>query len=94
MWYNVYNYYYRRKNMPDKITILRLKELRCESGLHQRHLAEYLGCSQQTYSRYESGELQFPISLLIKLTYFYDVSTDFILDLTDVRTRPVPLEES
>lgn len=76
--------------ISEKIIIPRLKELRLESSLMQRHLAEYLGCTQQTYSRYENGELQLPLSYLIRLTHFYDASTDFILGLTDVRKRPAP----
>ncbi|MCX4256096.1 MAG: helix-turn-helix transcriptional regulator [Oscillospiraceae bacterium] len=80
--------------MSEKFTIPRLKELRGEHGFYQRQVAEYLGCTQQTYSRYEISELQLPLPLLIKLTYFYDVSTDFILGLTDIRKRPAPPEES
>lgn len=76
--------------MQEKFIIPRLKELRFESGLRQRHLAEFLGCTQQNYSRYESGELQIPLLYLIELTAFYDASTDYILGLTDVRKRPAP----
>lgn len=76
--------------MPEKFIIPRLKELRYESSLQQRHLAEYLGCTQQTYSRYESGEIQIPLLYLMELTAFYDASTDYILGLTDVRKRPPP----
>lgn len=80
--------------MSEKFTIPRLKELRQERSFCQRQIAEYLGCTQQTYSRYEISELQISLPLLIKLTYFYDVSTDFILGLTDVRTRPAPPEKN
>lgn len=76
--------------MLEKMSVPRLIELRVENKLYQRHLAKYLGCKQQTYSRYEIGELQLPLPFLAKLTYFYDVSADYILGLTDDRTRPVP----
>ncbi|MCM1022827.1 MAG: helix-turn-helix transcriptional regulator [Prevotella sp.] len=76
--------------MSENFTIPRLKELRLENSLMQRHLAEYLHCTQQTYSRYENGGLQISLPHLISLTYFYDVSTDYILGLTDVRKRPSP----
>lgn len=76
--------------MSEKFTIPRLKELRQEKNICQRHVAEYLGCTQQTYSRYEIGVLQISLPHLIKLTYFYDASTDFILGLTDVKKRPAP----
>ena len=78
--------------MLEKMSVPRLISLRRENNLYQHHLAKYLGCKQQTYSRYETGELQLPLPFLVKLTYFYDVSTDFILGLTDDRKRPVPRE--
>lgn len=76
--------------MQGKFTIPRLRELRLENHLHQRNVSDYLGCTQQCYSKYELGELQIPLLQLIKLTGFYDASTDFILGLTDVRERPAP----
>lgn len=78
--------------MSEKMSVPRLTELRVENMLYQRHLAKYLGCKQQNYSRYETGELQLPLPFLAKLTYFYDVSADFILGLTDDRKRPAPRE--
>jgi len=65
---------------------LRLKELRTENHLLQRQLAEYLHCTQQTYSRYETGELQPSLSVLEKLTEFYQTSVDYIMGLTDEKT--------
>lgn len=62
---------------------LRLKELRSENRLYQRQLAEYLHCTQQTYSRYETGELQPSLSVMERLAEFYETSVDFIMRLTD-----------
>ena len=76
--------------MSEKFTIPRLLSLRLEHNLLQRHLAEFLGCTQQTYSRYELGDLQLSLPFLIKLTQFYDVSSDYILGLTDIKKRPAP----
>jgi transcriptional regulator with XRE-family HTH domain len=64
---------------------LRLRELRNENELFQKHVADYLDCSQQTYSRYETGELEPSITILAKLSVFYDTSIDYILCLTDER---------
>lgn len=61
----------------------RLKELRSENHLYQRQLAEILHCTQQTYSRYENGELQPSLLVLERLACFYDTSVDYILKLTD-----------
>ena len=61
----------------------RLKDLREDSDLTQVKLAEILGCSQTTYSRYETGNLSVPIDILKKLARFYNVSVDYILGLTN-----------
>lgn len=63
----------------------RLRDLREDADLKQRQLAELLSVSQATYSRYESGELDVPSSVLIRLADFYSVSVDYILGRTDKR---------
>lgn len=62
---------------------MRLKDLREDRDLPQKHLAAELHISQNTYSQYENGVRQLPIDILIKLSKFYNVSTDYILELTD-----------
>jgi transcriptional regulator with XRE-family HTH domain len=64
----------------------RLKELRNEYNKTQKELAEYLNIRQNTYSQYENGQRQLPIDVLIKLAFYYDVSVDYILNLTDIET--------
>ena len=46
-------------------------------------IAAFLHIKQNTYSQYENGKRQLPIEILISLARFYNVSTDFILGLTD-----------
>ena len=62
---------------------LRLKELRYSNHLYQRQLAEYLHCTQQTCSRYETGELQPSLLVMERLAEFYETSVDYIMRLTD-----------
>ncbi len=69
--------------MKEYAAAKRLRELRESSRLYQRQVAEFLGCSQQTYSRYETGELQPSISVIADLAGFYDTSADYIIGLTD-----------
>ena len=64
---------------------MRLKDLREDSDMTQRAVAEYLHIKQNTYSQYENGHRQIPIEFLIRLAKFYGVSTDYILELTDER---------
>ena len=62
---------------------MRLRDLREDRDLKQKEIAEYLHIKQNTYSQYENGQRQLPIDALIALAKFYNVSTDYILELTD-----------
>lgn len=61
----------------------RIRDLREDKELTQKELAAVLQCSQQVYSNYELGQRDIPTDILIKLSRFYKVSTDYILGLTD-----------
>ncbi len=62
---------------------LRIRELREDRDLTQKELAKILSCTQQTYSRYESGEIVIDINNLIKLAFFYNTSIDYLVGITD-----------
>ncbi|MBO7187435.1 MAG: helix-turn-helix transcriptional regulator [Clostridia bacterium] len=62
----------------------RIKELRKSSGASQKQVAQKLGMSQTGYSKYETGENDVPTEILIKLSAMYNVSVDYILNLTDI----------
>ena len=68
----------------------RLRDLREDHDLTQTKLAKILGMSQTGYSKYETGENDIPTTILIKLSKFYGVSVDYLLDLTDF---PDPYEK-
>ena len=63
--------------------IMRLKELREEKGLTQKAVADILNVKQNTYSQYETEKRQLSIDMLIKIAKFYEVSTDYLLELED-----------
>lgn len=65
----------------------RIRGLREDRDLTQQQMADYLHISQTTYSRYESGNLDIPSSVLIKLADFHDVSIDYLLGQTDIAKR-------
>ena len=67
----------------------RVRNLREDADLYQRDLAEYLHCTQVTYSRYEIGTRDIPIEVLIALAKFYNTSVDYLLGLTDEK-KPYP----
>lgn len=57
----------------------RLKELRKQKALTQEQLAKRLWVTKSLISAYESG-LKFPsLDMLIKLSYIFGVSTDYLL---------------
>lgn len=68
---------------------MRLKDLREDSDIKQQELADLLHICQNTYSQYENENRQIPIDMLIQLAYFYNVSVDYILGITDEQ-KPYP----
>ena len=68
---------------------MRLRDLREDADVTQRDIAEYLHIKQNTYSQYENSMRQLPIEILIRLADFYGVSTDYILERTDLK-KPYP----
>ena len=67
----------------------RLHDLRVDSDLLQKDIADYLKCTQVSYSNYELGKRDIPTDVLIKLALFYHTSTDYLLGITDVK-EPYP----
>ena len=61
----------------------RIRDLREDHDLTQTDVAKILNCSQQAYSNYELGQRDLPTDVLIKLAKFYNVSIDYILEITD-----------
>ena len=66
----------------------RVYDLREDSDLTQKKIAEYLGIHPNVYRRYEKGVREFPVELVMKLADYYHVSTDYLLERTDVPTQP------
>ena len=63
----------------------RLRDIRENRDLKQADIAKLLNVTQQTYSRYETGEISIDKDSLIKLAQYYNTSVDYILGLTDER---------
>lgn len=69
--------------------MLKIREIREDKDLTQIQISQLLNCTQQTYSRYETGEITIDIYNLIKLAQFYNTSTDYLLGITD-EIKPYP----
>ena len=67
----------------------RLRDIREDRDLKQRDLAELLKVHQTTYSDYELGRLNIPVSSLHLLADFYQVSVDYLLGRTSQK-EPYP----
>lgn len=64
----------------------RLQDLREDNDLKQEDVAEVLGITRQQYQLYESGKREIKFHQIIKLAKYYNVSIDYIADLTNVST--------
>jgi len=62
-----------------------IRSLRIDRGYTQKQIAAYLGISQNTYSQYEVGTLNYPVDVVVKLADFYGVSTDYLLGRTSYK---------
>ena len=61
----------------------RIKDLREDHDLLQKEVSNILGISQQYYSEYENGKRTVPIAHLITLAKYYNVSIDYLVNLTN-----------
>ncbi|MBE6996425.1 MAG: helix-turn-helix transcriptional regulator [Ruminococcaceae bacterium] len=71
------------------LVTLRIRDLREDADLKQRQLAELLHCDQSLYSKYEREERPLPLEYAEKLADFYNVSVDYLLGRTPIKT-PYP----
>lgn len=62
---------------------LRIKDLREDNDLTQKQICQFLICDQSLYSKYERGEREIPLNLVIKLAEYYNVSLDYIVGRSD-----------
>lgn len=63
-----------------------IRDLREDADYSQTYIAKILDMSQRSYSNYENGRSQWNPEMLIKLAALYDVSVDYLLGLTTVKT--------
>ncbi len=62
---------------------MRLKELRKSKKISQIKLGLELNMSQNTISRYETGEREPSIADLIRIADYFGVSVDYLLERTN-----------
>ncbi|MDR1629309.1 MAG: helix-turn-helix transcriptional regulator [Oscillospiraceae bacterium] len=62
---------------------MRIRDMREDSDFTQKDIAAYLQCDQSLYSKYERGERDVPLIIMIKLALFYNTSVDYLVGITD-----------
>ena len=61
----------------------RLRELRLARNLTAKTMAEFLGMVYRNYQRYETGEVDPPLSKAIALADYFNVSLDYLVGRSD-----------
>ena len=61
----------------------RIIEIKLNKNLLQKDIANAIGVSPRNYQRYEKGEQQPTLPIVIKLADYFDVSLDYLVGRTD-----------
>jgi len=61
----------------------RIREIRKLRGLTQKQVASRIGMEQTQYSRYERGENEIKVNVLIDICKALNISADYLLNLND-----------
>lgn len=62
---------------------LRIRDMREDNDLTQKQISSIINCDQSLYSKYERGEREIPLALIIKLADYYNTSVDYLIGRTD-----------
>jgi len=66
---------------------LRIRDMREDSDLTQKEIADYLMCDNSLYAKYERNEREIPLKLVVKLAEYYGVSVDYLVGITSIKSR-------
>ena len=66
----------------------RLKDIREDNDMNQKHIANILNLTQQKYSLYENGTREIKTHQLRQLAIYYNISADYLLGIID-EPRPI-----
>lgn len=65
----------------------RIRDLREDNDMTQAEVAEKLFMKREVYRRYETGDREPPFNIMIQIANLYNVSLDYIANLTDKKER-------
>lgn len=69
----------------------RLREVRESKGLTQKEVASDLNITVTSYSRYETGNRNPDPEMIKKLSEYFDISSDYLLELIDEPLTPAEM---
>ena len=72
----------------------RLKSLRREKNYKQIEVANVLGVGRTTYAKYETGGIQPPNDILVNIAKIFNVSVDYLLNVSDDPKSPDKKEKA
>lgn len=72
---------------------MKLKEIRKSRKMTQQDIAEKLHCDVTTYARYESGDRNPPLEILILLSELFGVSLDYLVGIRDFNESTLTQKE-
>ena len=76
-----------------KIFSVRLTHLMADKEIKKKELADFLDVSAAAIGQFKSGIATPKIDNLIKLAEYFNVSIDYLLGLTDVKTTDINIRE-
>lgn len=65
--------------------MIRLRALRQEQNISMKQLGDIFGMAESTISLYENEKRKIDTDMLIKFANYFNVSTDYLLGITDER---------
>ena len=71
----------------------RLKYVRKKKGFTAQEMADLLGTGLRNYRKYESGDHNPPLDMLVKIADILDISTDYLLCRDEFIERQASLTE-
>ena len=70
----------------------RIRDLREDNDLLQKEVAAILNITRQQYNLYENGIREFKLEHIKTLAIYYNVSTDYLFELTNQKRTAVKLK--
>lgn len=67
----------------------KIRNLRMSFNISQVELAKHLGVTKQCVSNWENDNILPSVDMLVKIAKYFNVSTDYLLDLNNSKTIDV-----